>query len=204
MHAESSTATRLPAEIGAPCEGGFYAGQIRVGDQVFALVVSPKEGGDSADHKWLDRYEEVPAATSCFDGMANTAAMAAAGSVLATTVRALSINGFTDWYLPSRDELELIYRNLKPGTQANSCSFRDGDNASSVPVGYPYTEAAPTQTSAPAFQAGGAEALEADWYWSSTQYSQFYAWLQYFGYGFQYDIIKKYEGRARAVRRFIP
>jgi hypothetical protein len=204
MHAESSPATRLPAELGAPCEGGFYAGQIRVGDQVFALVVSPKEAGDSPDHKWLDRYEEVPGATSCFDGMANTAAMAAAGSVLANTVRSLSINGFADWYLPSRDELELIYRNLKPTTQANSCSFRDGDNASSVPAGYPYTEAAPAQTPAQAFQAEGAEAFERDWYWSSTQYSQGYAWGQNFSCGDQYGNGKKYEGRARAVRRFIP
>ena len=41
-----------------------------------------------------------------------------------------------------------------------------------------------------------------DWYWTSTQYSSSNAWCQTFSYGYQYDILKDVEARARAVRRF--
>ena len=42
------------------------------------------------------------------------------------------------------------------------------------------------------------------WYWTSTQNSDaVYAWCQYFYYGYQLTGYKSYEGRVRAVRRFI-
>ena len=146
----------------------------------------------------------VPGAESYSDGLANTNAMAEAGSPLAQWARGLRIDGHDDWYLPSRDELELMYRNLKPTTQENDCTFRDGDNPSSVPVGYPYTALAPTQTTVAAFAQGGAQALDARWYWSSTQYAAvtLTAWSQGFDIGLQLSYRKSAVGRARAVRRF--
>ena len=99
--------------------------------------------------------------------------------------------------------LELGYRNLKPTTEENCGSFRDGDNASSVPAGYPYTDVSPAQTTAEAFREGGDEAFEAAWYWSSTQYSESSAWGQYFYHGVQYYDSKKFEARARVIRRFV-
>jgi hypothetical protein len=39
------------------------------------------------------------------------------------------------------------------------------------------------------------------WYWSSTQYSPFYAWAQVFEYGYSYVDFKSNEFRAVAVRR---
>jgi hypothetical protein len=55
----------------------------------------------------------------------------------------------------------------------------------------------------PAFQEGGAEAFERDWYWTSTQHASHsdYAWYQTFSYGNQYYDLKNSTGRARAVRR---
>ena len=198
-----STAIAVPTEPGTPFEGGFYAGRFRIGEQLFALIVAPKAAGELTECAWLPEYRDVPGATSCCDGLANTEAMAAAGSTTAQGARALDIGGFSDWYVPSRDELELLYRNLKPTTEENACSFRDGDNPSSAPTGYPYAEASPAQTSAQAFQAGGSEAFEAAWYWSSTQYSRGYAWGQGFGLGLQLSGGKSWAGgRARAVRRF--
>jgi len=41
------------------------------------------------------------------------------------------------------------------------------------------------------------------WYWTSTQYSDDDAWGQYFNDGSQGYDDKSYEGRVRAVRRFI-
>jgi hypothetical protein len=39
------------------------------------------------------------------------------------------------------------------------------------------------------------------WYWTSTQYSESYAWYQSFGSGFQNYLVKDYERRCRFVRR---
>ncbi|MBI3096381.1 MAG: DUF1566 domain-containing protein [Rhodocyclales bacterium] len=49
------------------------------------------------------------------------------------------------------------------------------------------------------------EHFQPAWYWSCEQHASFsdYAWSQYFGYGSQYDSLKSFEGRARAVRRLI-
>jgi len=149
---------------------------------------------------WGERGLDVPGADSFFDGAANTAAMAAAGSALGKWAQALEINGFSDWYLPSRDELELIYRHLKPTTEDNW--RRCGDNPSSVPAGYPYASQLPAQTTVDAFREGSTEALAAEWYWSSTQSSPNDAWFQGFDDGYQVNNDKAYEGRARAVRRF--
>lgn len=195
----TTTPVTAPATIGAPFEGGFYGGIIRMNDATFAVVWAPKSQGETKA-AWLDSYTSVPGAASCFDSMANTKAMAEAGSPLAKWALGLDINGHTDWCIPARDVLELGYRNLKPTTDENCCSFRDGDNASSVPVGYPYTDEGPAQTTAEAFKEGGTEAFEARWHWSSTQYSDYGAFVQGFGDGRQDDDYKSAGGRARAVR----
>jgi hypothetical protein len=189
--------------IGSPFQGGFFGGVIRLGVEptapLFAITWAPKAEGESTG-AWAPTPTLVPGARSCFHSLFNTLAMAEAGSTLAKWALDLRINGHDDWCLPARDVLELAYRHLKPGTQETGCTFRDGDNASSVPAGYPYTEGSVVQTPVQAFQAGGAEAFDATWYWASTQYSESNAWHQGFGSGIQDYGGKKYEARARAVR----
>jgi len=191
----------LPLAFGTLFEGGYYAGRIRLSDGEYAIVVAPKAEGEHADTVWNKSHKRIPEALSFFDGLANTQAMAAAGSKLAAWALNLTIGGFGDWYLPSRDELELCYRNLKPSTEDNWC-YR-GDNPSSVPVGYAYFPELPLQTEVAAFQDKGAEAFDESWYWSSTQSAgtDAYAWFQLFGYGSQDYTTKDDELRARAVRR---
>lgn len=192
----------IPNNIAEPFAGGFYAGRVRVGDQVFAIIVAPKEGGEHDDTVWNGNAKAVAGAASFFDGRANTEAMAAAGSDLAKWALGLSLGGFSDWYLPSRDELELIYRAFKPTKEDNYC-WR-GDNPSSVPVGYAYSPDAPGQTINKAFRKGGVEAFDhTSWYWSSTQYAGLggSAWVQDFGGGYQGIGHKSDAFLARVVRR---
>lgn len=192
----------IPQSLGEPFAGGFYAGQIRVGDRIYALVAAPKAEGEHEDVALLTGKKlDVPAALSFFDGAANTAALAEAGSKAAKWAQALAIGGFTDWHIPSRDELELLYRAFKPTTDENYC-WR-GDNPSSVPVGYAYIRDVPAQTAIEAFRESGAEAFETEWYWSSTQYAgdESFAWIQNFYDGLQGDDHKGYDYRVRAVRR---
>lgn len=200
MNAVTEQAAILIA--GAAMAGGFVAGKIRVGDDIFALIVAPKAEGEHDDAPWKKSQKTVEGALSYFDGRANTEAMAAAGSKVAKWARDLKIDGHDDWYIPSRDELELIYRNLKPGKQENY-TYRHGENPSSVPVGYPYTDDSPAQTDVEVFRADGAEAMEEAWYWSSTQYapSPSFAWCQGFTGGSQGNYRKGDSGRVRAVRR---
>ena len=199
---KSSTAEIFPL-IGTTMDGGFYVGRILVDGKPYALIVVPKDEGERTDVEWNADYKDVPGAKSWNDGLANTDAMAAAGSKLALWARDLRIAGHADWYLPSQDELEIIYRNLKPTTETNWCYARSGINLSAIAPTRPYTPEFPVQTQAEAFQKGGAQAFEEAWYWSSTQHAAVSgsAWGQYFDNGYQYNKVKSYEGRARAVRR---
>ena len=104
---------------------------------------------------WGERGQDVAGATKNFDGLANTIAMAAAGSVLAIKIRKLP----GDCYLPSRFESALLYAMLRDQIELG------------------------------------------DWYWTSTQLSAGYAWMQFFRYGYQHYYRKDNTGRARAVRR---
>lgn len=189
--------------IGAALGGGFFAGYIRVGEGLDALIVSPKAAGEQVSAIWHRSRKSVTGAQSFFNGRSNTAAMAEAGSELAKWALGLHIADFDDWFLPSRDELELLYRNFKPGSNENYVSFRDGDNPSSVPAGYQYTSTFPAQTTLEAFRTGGVEAFEEKWHVSSTEYAPDpdYAWGQDFSYGSQDAYPKDDSFRARAVRR---
>jgi hypothetical protein len=197
MNASTKPEIQVPAAIGTPFEGGFYGGKIRIGVAIFAIVWAPKAEGEITG-KWLDAYTSIPGATSCFDSMANTKAMAEAGSSIAKQALAASIGGHTDWCIPARDVLEMGYRYLKPTTEENDV-YRYGDNPSSIPAGYPYTQTSPAQTTVEAFQDGNPEAFEEAWYFSSTQFSEGGAWSQDFVNGDQLDF-KVYERRCRFVR----
>ncbi|MFZ6819819.1 hypothetical protein [Undibacterium sp. Ji22W] len=193
--------TKTPTISGTPYAGGFYVGRYQIDGQLFALIVANKAEGELPG-QWNSTLDTVNGAASYNNGLTNTNAMAEAGSDLAKAALALRINNLDDWFIPARDELELCYRYLKPSTYADNM-WRAGDNPSSVPPGYPYTEQSPAQTINEAFQKDGAEAFDIAWYWASTQNANGsdYAWMQTFSDGTQHDRHKSYEGRARAVRR---
>lgn len=114
--------------IGTALAGGFYAGRIRTATLAYDLIVAPR-ALELAAKRWNTTLKAVTGAGSFFDGAANTRAMAEAGSRLAKSILALSHEGHDDWYLPARDELELLYRAFKPTGNTNWC-WR-GDNPSS-------------------------------------------------------------------------
>ncbi|WP_375591569.1 DUF1566 domain-containing protein [Chitiniphilus eburneus] len=190
----------LPHAIGefVADKGGYFAGLIAKADGIHALYLAPKAEGELKG-TWGKPGADLPGARSYHDGRTNTVAMAEAGSKLAKQALALHIGQHHDYHLPARDELELLYRAFKP-TEDENYTWRHGENPSAVPPTFPYTETSPAQTALDAFQADGAEAFEPAWYWSSTQYPAYTAWIQYFVVGLQYDVHKDVEYRARAVR----
>ena len=196
----SNIANDVPTKFGTPWEGGFFGGIHSFGGDVYAQIIAPKAVGEHQPTVWHRDYDLIVGADSFFDGLANTKAMAEAGSEIAQWTLSLRIAGRDDWHIASRDQHEPLYRHLKP-TDAENWVYRNGDNPSSLPVGYPYTKLLPGQTDVELFRKGGEEAFEADWYWTSTQYSAGLAWGQGFAGGGQDVADKDDQGRVRAVRR---
>lgn len=199
--AQAAPAVMTLPEIGQPFAGGFFAGIYQQDGKRYAVITAPAT--HELEGEWGAYGDKVDGARSLTDSRANTEAMAEAGSELAKQVLALEIGGLTDWAIPARDVQELQYRHLKPTTQENYCWGRDGDNPSSVPVGELYTEESPVQTTVEEFKAGGPEAFQPRWYWSSTQRSAFNAFYMYFDDGYQYYGVKTSEFRVRPVRSFL-
>ncbi|MCX6737082.1 MAG: DUF1566 domain-containing protein [Candidatus Parcubacteria bacterium] len=82
------------------------------------------------------------------------------------------IGGYNDWFLPSKDELNKMWKNLKSGTDENGDVY--------TPIG----------------------GFASNYYWSSSEYSANYAWVQYFSDGYQASGLKYSAYYVRAVRAF--
>lgn len=197
----------IPA-IGDNVYAGYYAGTIDTrasGGMRYLLIASPKnlESELNAENRrWKNENSAGPAATQTrWNGLAATEAMVNAGSAYEAANWAWDkgdpdgSGGGSNWYLPAKDELELLYRNLKPTTQSNrlldQISEPNGVNPSSIPIGVGYTTSSPSQTSAALFQSGGAQALGFGcpteltasppcFYWSSTERASTSAWVMWF------------------------
>jgi Protein of unknown function (DUF1566) len=193
-----------PTTIGEAFGGGFYAGKISVAGNGIAshyLIVAPKATGD-AQRQCKTSNTSTAGTASLIDGPANSAAMNNASHPAAQFCEGLTIGGFSDWYMPAKNELEVLYYFLKPTTDFNNTS--SGSNANAVspqPISTNYTSGAPAQTSATAFRSGGTEAFAADRYWSSTEASATGAWVQGFNIGDQFNGFKTNSFYVRAVRR---
>jgi hypothetical protein len=207
LSAASNSATPTYT-IGQALGGGFYAGQISTaGNSVadYNLVVGPVASAQNASIKWKNANTATAGTDSVIDGPQNTADMVAAGNSTvfpaAHFCNDLVIGGFSDWYMPSQNELQVCYYNLKPTTQNNSTSW--GINANAVPArASNYTTGDPAQTSATDFKDTGAEDFTAVTYWSSTEATATAAWMTTFFTGGQDDGNNKANSyHVRAVRR---
>jgi hypothetical protein len=199
-----------PPAIGAAFGGGFFAGQISTAGNGIAdynLVIAPKSSGENSGKEWKTSGTTTAGTTSVIDGPGNTAAMIAAGAAshpAANFCDGLSIGGFSDWYMPAYQELQVCYYNLKPTTTNNTTV--NGNNIYAVPSRpADYTVGNPAQTTATDFQStstqefantGGVE------YWSSTEVDADQAWSVNFSNGLLYQYnFKFYQLYVRAVRR---
>lgn len=194
-------------DIGAAFGGGFFAGQISTagnGVADYNLVIGPVASAESSSKAYKNANTAVSGADSVINGPQNTADMVADGSSTvypaAHFCNDLVIGGFSDWYLPAQNELEVCYYNLKPTTTSNDTA--SGTNTNAVPSrGSNYTAGTPAQTSAADFQSTGAEDFAATNYWSSTEFSSGRSMTQAFGNGGQSNEYKTFGFRVRAVRR---
>ena len=190
--------------IGDAYQGGFFAGQISTAGNSIAdynLVVGPVASAENSSKQWKIVNTATAGTSSVIDGPANSTAMNNVTHPAAQFCEAVTAGGFTDWYMPAKNELEVCYYNLKPATTSNNTS--SGINANAVPArASNYTAGTPAQTSVAAFVVTtGAEAFASGAYWSSTENSATYGWLQTFNVGNQYGYSKVSANSVRAIRR---
>jgi hypothetical protein len=203
----------VPVNIGDELGGGYFAGYISHtadGVPTHALIVAPRATGATGGNYtlttnlvWKTANTTTAGTTSAFDGAVNTAAMVTAGIAdhpAAEFCVNLNIGGFTDWYLPSRFELDIAYFNMKPGTAANDTNW--GTNIYSVPR-RPRNNSRnfPVQTNLTAFNSAAQQAFVADSHWSSTESGAANAWRLDLSSGLQVSNTKALTLRVRAFRK---
>jgi len=191
--------------IGSAYEGGYFAGQISTAGNGIAdynLVIGPKATAQASSQAFKTSRTNDAGAVSVIDGPGNSASMNDASHPAAQFCEGLTIGGYTDWYLPAQNELEVCYFNLKPTTSSNDTS--SGINANAVPArASNYTTGNPAQTTAADFKGVGAQKFDTNSYWTSTQSASTTAFCHAFYYGTQNSQFKDstYALRTRAVRR---
>jgi hypothetical protein len=121
------------------------------------------------------------------------------------------IGGFTDWYIPAKNEFAILYFFLKPDTTVNLTTT--GSNPNSVApytpntnygAGFPSITTADGTGGTADFRTGGAQDFSVAAYWSSSEWSgnPTVAWRQSFNSGLQNTSTKNNGvNYARAVRR---
>jgi trimeric autotransporter adhesin len=162
------TVSAASATVGATYGGGVIAYIYVAGDpgyvagETHGIIAAPSD--QSTAIQWGCYGTTVGGtATALGTGAANTAIVSAAcGAGTAARLCAdLVLNGYSDWYLPSKDELQKLYINR---------SYIGGSTTGN--------------------------------YWSSSEFSAYYAWVIYFASGLTFTYNKDNALYVRAVRAF--
>lgn len=191
--------------IGSVMGGGYYGGRITIGASAYDLIVAPKETGNFSD--WYVTYWDfdVEGNASLNDGWTiyQNAIPELYAYMAQGQLAALTIGGFSDWYLGSKEEMEIIYRNLKPDTTLNVTT--SGVNNSSAPTTTNYTTTLPAQTSVALFKTGGGQAFDAVTYLTATRgpTGKMYSLLKSFSTGADVESANSERHSVRAIRRVL-
>ena len=204
----------IPTRVGQQVPGGHFAGINRIKNSVYAVVVSPRSTEATLPYKIENSF--TPNTQSVNDGLSNTLAMDSNKHPAAQYCLRVVVDKCNDYYLPSMCELELCYRNLKPGNRENfirdngklskPLQYANGTNLFSIPTGKPYTITEPSQTIVLEFVTSNAGAFDFDdLYWASTEFSLIpkLTVFQDFEFGNQNAQLKFFNTRVRAVRRIL-
>ena len=111
----------IPTRFGQQTPGGYFAGINRIKNNCYAVVVSPKCTETVLAKKTT--CTATPGTQSVNDGLSNTLAMDSTEHPAAQYCLSVVVDKCNDYYLPSKCELELCYRNLKPSNSENFISF---------------------------------------------------------------------------------
>lgn len=173
--------------IGTRCtsDDAIYAGDVG-GNRIYAAPCDHGMSwngttctGSQIRRQWKTSTTATSGTTSLSDGVANTDAMATAGIALHPAAEACR-NAGSEWYLPARDELDLLYDSLVD------------QNGDSTPGG-------PLSSTFNFNTIGGIDPN--GFYWSSSEFDSAFTWDQRFSDGAQGNNFKSSSIAVRCVRR---
>ena len=170
ISAATCVATTALQNLGDRMGGGYYAGKYSTsadGVATHYLVVAPRLTissvfGTTSDWSagniaWItppDNFNNL--VTTAYDGATNTATLAGNTAIVYGAARYcdnFTLDKYSDWYLPSYYELEVVYYNLKPYTGLNDTTA--GANPYSVGTRISnYTSTVPSRTTNVNFKLG--------------------------------------------------
>jgi hypothetical protein len=96
---------------GTETEGGICVGSYFHWNIWYALIVAPTATGESTKQWKTTANASAAGSQSLVDGWTNTNSNNDASHPAFEWVRSLNIGGFTDWYVPAKDELSVMYIN---------------------------------------------------------------------------------------------
>lgn len=156
-------------EIGDSYQGGivFYLDSNNLG----GLIAAPTDQSNAAE--WGCQGTKIGADETVIGiGNQNTIDIEAGcttSGIAADICANLTLGGYSDWFLPSKDELNKMYLNIGQGNALGLNNI------------------------------GG---FSPNYYWSSTEFNYDFAWVQYFGNGYQDYGNKDTNYYVRSVRAF--
>ena len=216
----NDTSTASNPVIGYSTAGGYFTGLISYnanGVATHQIILAPKASGEQGG-----QFRTALAANSpvggYIDGYTDTDALNNATYPRCQWARSLNINGYTDWYIPSKFESEIVFYNTRGATGSNNYTatadpqgVTHGVNSYAVPQrNSAWTASVPGQTTWAAARTGGTEVFADQYHWTSSQNSANTSQqlLRYWGTAIatnngritgQSKIVTSY--RVRAIRR---
>ena len=157
--------------IGDSFKGGYYVGVISHtadGNATHALIICPIANGlgelYTGTRLSFSGSGSTSNAASFHDGALNTSILATSaggnGGII-DAVTSLSIDGYSDWYVPAVAEMYIAYYNLKPTTHGNTSTTGAGNYA--VPqrtTNFTNNPSDPAQTTLTNWQQGNGQRIE--------------------------------------------
>jgi len=162
-----------PPSIGDSYGGGYYGGTVNIFGTQYYLIVAPKATGQSSGAFGGglagDPGYSPKSSIKGYETSVGLVALAGTNATAAYFCRNLTIGGYTDWYLPSRYEQDIIFQNLAPTGEGRNTDF--GINPYSVPERTTNRSSnVPGQTAVTLFQSGNAQAYDTGtYYWTSSE-----------------------------------